>query len=94
MFTDCHITLVRWSKLCSQLLNVLGGCGVRQRDIYIYIYIYIYMYICMYTAEPLVPEPSAFELEMAIEKLKRHIPPGTDKIPAEVIKSGRRTIRP
>jgi hypothetical protein len=23
-------------------------------------------------AEPLVPKPSAFEIEMAIEKLKRH----------------------
>jgi len=26
----------------------------------------------MYTAEPLVPQPSTFEVEMAIEKLKRH----------------------
>jgi hypothetical protein len=27
-------------------------------------------------AEPLVTEPSAFEVEMAIEKLKRHRSPG------------------
>jgi len=45
-----------------------------------------------HTAEPLVPEPSAFEVEMAIEKLKRHIPPGIDQIPAELIKAGGRTI--
>jgi hypothetical protein len=31
------------------------------------------------TAEPLLPEPTAFEIEMAIEKLKRHKSPGTDK---------------
>jgi hypothetical protein len=30
---------------------------------------------------------------MAIEKLKRHISPGTDQIPAELIKAGGRKIR-
>jgi hypothetical protein len=35
-----------------------------------------------------VPEPSAFEGEMAIEKLKRHKSSGIDHIPAEVIKAG------
>jgi hypothetical protein len=30
---------------------------------------------------------------MAIEKLKRHNSPGTDEIPAELIKAGVRTIR-
>ena len=34
----------------------------------------------IHTAEPLVPEPSAFEFEMAIEKLKRHKSPGRDQI--------------
>jgi hypothetical protein len=48
----------------------------------------------MHTAEPLVPEPSAFEFEMAIEKTKRHRSPGIDQIPAELIKAGGRTIRP
>ena len=37
-------------------------------------------------AEPLVPEPSAFEVDLAIEKLKSHKSPGTDQIPAELIK--------
>ena len=35
---------------------------------------------------------SAPEYEMAIEKLKRHKSPGTDHIPAELIKAGGRTI--
>jgi hypothetical protein len=39
-----------------------------------------------------VPEPSSFEFELAIEKLKRHKSPGADKIPAELIKTGGRTI--
>jgi len=45
------------------------------------------------TAEPLVPEPSAFEVEMATEKLKRHKSLGIDQIRAELIKAGGRTIR-
>jgi len=46
----------------------------------------------IHTAEPLVPEPSASEVELAIDKLKSHISPGIDQIPAEVIKAGGRTI--
>ena len=45
------------------------------------------------TAEPLVPELSAFEFEMAIEKLKRHRLPDIDEISAELIKAGGRIIR-
>ena len=40
-----------------------------------------------------MPEPSAFEVELAIEKLKSHRSPGIDQIPAELIKAGGRTIR-
>ena len=36
---------------------------------------------------------SAFEFQMAVEKLKGHKSPGTDQIPAELIKAGGRTIR-
>ena len=32
----------------------------------------------IHTTKALVPEPSALELEMVIEKLKRHKSPGTD----------------
>ena len=40
------------------------------------------------TAEPLVPEPNASEVELAIEKLTSHKSPGIDQIPAELIKAG------
>ena len=40
-----------------------------------------------------MPEPSAFEVELAIEKLKSHKSPGIDQIPEELIKAGIRTIR-
>ena len=39
-----------------------------------------------------MPEPSAFEVELAIEKLKNHKSPGVDQIPAELIKVGGRAI--
>ena len=35
-----------------------------------------------------MPEPSAFEVEMANEKLKQHKSLCTDQIPAELIKAG------
>ena len=46
----------------------------------------------IYTAEPLVPEPSASEAEMAIKSLNRYKSPCIDKIPAELIKAGGRMI--
>jgi hypothetical protein len=39
----------------------------------------------MHTAEPLVPDPSPFEVEVTIAKLKRYQAPDGDQIPAEVI---------
>ena len=57
-----------------QLLNVHGVNDVRQTEID--------------TAEPLVPEPSASEVELAFEKLKTHKSPGIDQIPAELFKAG------
>ena len=44
------------------------------------------------TAESPVPEPSAFEVEMFIEKLTRYKSPGTDQILAELLQAGGRTI--
>ena len=44
------------------------------------------------TGEPHVPEPNAFEVKMATEKLKRHKSPGTDEILTELIKAGDRTV--
>jgi hypothetical protein len=40
----------------------------------------------IHTAKPLVPEPSTLEIQMGIEKLKRHKAAGSDKILAEIIK--------
>jgi len=57
LVTYSHSILARWRNHFSQLFNEHGINDVRQREIH--------------TAEPLVPEPSAFEVEMAMEKLKR-----------------------
>ena len=46
----------------------------------------------IHTAELLVTERSAFEVEMATEKIKRHKLSGTVQIPAELIKAGCTTI--
>jgi len=46
----------------------------------------------IHTAEPLVLEPSAAEVELAIDKLKSHKSPGIYQIPAELIKARCRTI--
>ena len=74
-----HSILARWRKIFPQVLNVIGFTDVKQTEIHI--------------AEPQVPEPSAFEFEMAIVELNRHKSPGIDQIPAEVITAGSRTIR-
>jgi hypothetical protein len=72
LFTDSHNIFAGWRKHFSQLLNIHGFSYVRQSEIH--------------TAEPLVLETNAFEVEMAIEKLKRHKSAGFDQIPAEWIK--------
>ena len=59
-------------------MNVLGDNDVRHTEIH--------------TAEPLVPEQSTLEVEMATEKLKRNKSPGADQTPAELIKTRGRTI--
>jgi hypothetical protein len=48
--------LDRWKNFFNQVVNVHGVHDVRQMDIHM--------------AEPLVPEPSLVEVEIAIEKLK------------------------
>jgi len=60
-------------------LNVHGANDVRHPEIY--------------TAEPLVREPGVFEVELVIEKLKSHKSPGTDQIPAKLIKARGRTTQ-
>jgi hypothetical protein len=60
------------------VINVHEVHNVRQKDIH--------------TAEPLVPEPNIIEVEIAIGKLKSYKSPGTDQIPAELIKVGCETL--
>jgi len=78
LVADSHSIVARWRNYFSQLFNVHGVKDVGQAEIH--------------TAEPLVPEPCASEVELAINKLKSHKSPGTDQILAELIKAGGRTI--
>jgi len=78
LVTDSQSILVMWRKYLSQLLNVHGVIDVKLTEIH--------------TGEPLVPEPSASEVELAIEKLKSHKSSGTDQTPAELIKAKGKTI--
>ena len=79
LVADSHSILGRRRRSHSLILNTHGVNGFRQTDIH--------------TAEPLVPEPSIFELELAIEKLKSHKSPGTYQIPEELIMAGCRKNR-
>jgi hypothetical protein len=47
----------------------------------------------IHTAEPLVPGPSPFEVEITIAKLERYKSPGSDQIPAELIQAGGKMLR-
>jgi hypothetical protein len=47
----------------------------------------------IHTTEQLVPDPSPFDVEIAIAKLKRCKSPGSDQIPAEVIQAGGEILR-
>jgi len=57
--TDSLIILARWRNHFSQLLDGLGVIDVRYTEIH--------------TVEALVPEPTDFGVEMAIENLKRDV---------------------
>jgi len=74
LFSDSPSILARWRNYLSQLFNVHGVNDVRQSEIH--------------TAEPLVPEPSAFEVELVSEKLKSHKSPGIDQITVDMIQAG------
>jgi len=55
LVADSHSIVARWRNYFSQLINVHGVKDVGQAEIHI--------------AKPLVPEPSAAEVELAINKL-------------------------
>ena len=65
LVTGFHGTLDRCRNHFCRQLSGHGANDVRQTEIL--------------TAKPLLPEPSAFEFGMLIEKLKRHKSPGIDK---------------
>jgi len=67
LVADSHSIVARWRKYFSQLFNVHGVKDVGQAE--------------LHTAEPPVPEPSASDVELAIDKLKSHKSPGIDQIP-------------
>ena len=78
LVTGSYSILARWRDYFSQLLHAHGVHDVRQTE--------------THTSEPLVPEPSASEVDLATEKLKSHKSPGIDQILAELIKEGGITI--
>jgi len=78
LVANSHSIVARWRNYFSQLFNVHGVKDIGQAEIH--------------TAEPLVPEPSASEFKLAIDKLKSHKSPGIDQIPAELIRAGGGTI--
>jgi hypothetical protein len=78
LVTDCHSILARCRNHISRLFSLHGVSDVRQTEIH--------------TAEPLLPEPGAFEVEVAIAKIKRHKSPGVDQIPVELFNAECRTI--
>jgi hypothetical protein len=47
----------------------------------------------MHTTEPLVPDPSTSEFEIANAKLKTYKSPGSGQIPAELIQAGGEILR-
>ncbi|PSN35187.1 hypothetical protein C0J52_22574 [Blattella germanica] len=79
MLADAKSILNRWGNFFNQLLNVHGEEEIEENNVQ--------------TAEVLVEEPSAIEVEMAIEKLKMYKASGIDGIPAELIKSGEEKLR-
>jgi hypothetical protein len=56
LFVDSHSIVYRWKNYFSQLSNVHNVSDVRQIEVH--------------TAEPLVPDPSRLEVEIAIATLK------------------------
>jgi len=64
LVTDSLHILLTWRNHFSQVFNVHGVSYLRQTEIH--------------TAEPLVLEPSAFEVEVATENLRSHKSPGID----------------
>jgi hypothetical protein len=48
----------------------------------------------MHTAESLAPDPSHFEVEIAVARFRKYKSPSSDQIPAELIQAGGEKLRP
>jgi hypothetical protein len=79
LVADSHTIVPRWRNHFSQPLNTLRVNGVRQRE--------------LHTEGLLVPEPSVFEFDLAIENLKGHKSPSIVLIIAELIKASVGRVR-
>ena len=73
MVKDSQNILFLWQNAFYQLFSVRGVMDLRQTEIH--------------TAQPIVPELSAFDFKMAIEKVIV-TSPGIDQIPGALIKAG------
>jgi hypothetical protein len=78
LLVDLHKILNRWKNYFCQLLNVHEADGDRQTK--------------MHTAEPVLPESSAFGIEAATGKMKGYKLPGSDHIPAKPIQARRKIL--
>jgi hypothetical protein len=78
LIADPQNVLNRWKNFFNQVLNLHGVHDDRQMDIHM--------------AEPLIPEPSPVEVEIAIGKLKSYKSLGTDQILTKLIKAGGETL--
>jgi hypothetical protein len=74
LLADSRSILNSWKNFICQLLNVRSVNNVRQTE--------------MCKAEPLLPEPSCFEVEIATESLKGYKSLGIDQILAELVQAG------
>ena len=80
--------MILGSKHIGAILNVLMGKNYICASVGALIKWFVYL--C--SREPLVPDPSTSEVELAIDKPKGHKSPGIDQITAELIKAGGRTM--
>jgi hypothetical protein len=72
LLADSNNILNRCKNYFSQIFSVHSVSKVRQIEIY--------------AADPFVPHPSRFEVEIVLASLKRYKSPVSDQIPAELIK--------
>jgi hypothetical protein len=79
LLADPRKSLNRWKNYFCQLLKIRRVGDVRQTE--------------MHTDDPLVPEPSASGVGVAVGKLKRYKSPGADQIPGELIQAGGEALR-